>query len=386
MWSVFQNPLISALNSTASAISLAYSLVLAIMAITSIFAGKLQDKYGPRYVMIAGSILWGLGWLLTGFSQSVVQVYLTFGIMAGIGCGCVYNCCISNTVKWFPDKSGFASGLIVSAAGMGPIVFSPLAYYVMSQSGVFMSFKILGGGFLVIMLLMSWFIVAPTTGWNLLKPSAASSDYAGKGNNKNLSGMLSDPLFYILWLILMFGATSGLMIIGHVAAMGQELAKLSGAVAAMTVSILAVANTSGRIFWGYLSDRAGRYSSLMVIFVITALSIVVLGQTSSFYPFIIVVCLIGLCFGGIFAIFPSVCADLFGFKNLGQNYGVLFTAYAGGAIIGPRLAAKCKEIYGNYTTAFVVAAVLAVIAMVLLALIMQQRRKRSFSTPSTQKG
>lgn len=376
IWSVFQNPLIGAFKSNPSAVSLAYSLQMIVMSTTSIIAGRIQDKYGPRYLVLAGSVLWGAGWFLTGFSQSVAQVYLFFGVIAGLGSGCVYNCCISNTVKWFQDKKGLATGLIVGAAGFGPVVLSPLAYFVMAKYGVFMTFEILGGGFMLVMVLVGWLIVAPPVGWNSSVINTTSSDCTGKGNDKNWKEMMSDPLFYVLWLMLMCGATSGVMMIGHASSIGQEVAKLTGAVAAMVVSILAISNTAGRIFWGYFSDKFGLYKILMIIFVITAVGMVTLGQTGSFFPFITVICVIGLCYGGVLAIFPSVCADLFGLKHHGQNYGILFTGFAGGAFIGPRLAAKCKEINGNYTLSFIIAAILAACAIVLIAVIMQQRKKR----------
>ena len=134
----------------------------------------------------------------------------------------------------------------------------------------------------------------------------------------------------------------------------------------MAISILALANTGGRIFWGWVSDKIGRFNTVVVMFVLGGIAMLVLPAISGLFAFVMVLIVVGLCFGGFMGIFPSITADAFGPKNLGMNYGVMFTAFGFAAFVGPRLAATVKEVHhGDYTYAFLIAAALSLLGIVL---------------------
>lgn len=375
-WSVYQKPLIALFNWSTQETSLAFTLSCLLVPVAMIIAGKIQDSRGPKLVIGSGGILFGLGIIGTGFSNNLTFLYLTYGILGGLGIGAVYACTVANTVKFFPDKRGLASGLVVAGFGSGAVVIAPLSSALIEAYGVLSTFKILGLAYLIVICACTTLIkTAPPgykpQGWNPPAPTAATLS----GADKDWRSMLADPRFYILWAIYLIGCVSGLMIIGHASPIGQEVIKLSPATAAMCVGFLALANTAGRIFWGWVSDKVGRYQTVSMMFVLAGLMMASLTQVASFLPFVMVLMAIGLCFGGIMGIFPSITADVFGAKNLGMNYGIIFTAWGAAGLVGPLMAGYFKEINnGDYTQAFIIAAVLSGIGVVLTA-ILQYKRK-----------
>ena len=376
-WSVFQRPLIGMFKWSTSEASLAFTLSLSLVPLAMIVAGKIQDQKGPKLVIFTGGLIFSLGIIGAGFTTSLGFLYSTYGVLGGVGIGTIYACTVANTVKFFPDKRGLASGLVVAGFGSGAVLVAPLATSLIQLYGVLPAFKILGAGYLVVISICSIFIqTAPAgyrpPGWTPPPPTTQTI----AGTDKNWREMLRDPMFYVLWGMYTIGTISGLMIIGHASPIGQEVIKLTPQTAALAISFLALANAGGRIFWGWVSDRIGRYPTCMAMFVICGAMMLALTNVSTFLPFVLVLMAIGLCFGGFMGIFPSITADMFGPKNLGMNYGIIFTAYGAAAFIGPRLAARMKEINnGDYTSAFLIAASLSIVGVVLTLIAQYKRRK-----------
>jgi OFA family oxalate/formate antiporter-like MFS transporter len=358
--------------------SLAFTLSCVLVPLAMIVAGKIQDQKGPKMVIFGGGIIFGLGIIGAGFTNSLSFLYMTYGVLGGIGIGTVYACTVANTVKFFPDKRGLASGLVVAGFGSGAVVLAPLSSALIESYGVLATFKILGVAYLVLISACTTLVkTAPPgyrpAGWT--PPPATATTITG--TDKNWREMLSDPMFYVLWSIYLIGCVSGLMIIGHASPIGQEVIKLSPATAAMCVGFLALANTAGRIFWGWVSDKIGRYNAVKIMFILAGLMMFTLTQVTTFVPFVVVLMAIGLCFGGVMGIFPSITADAFGAKNLGMNYGIIFTAWGAAGIVGPLMAGHFKEINkGDYTQAFLIAAGLSVIG-VMLTFVLQYNKKKA---------
>jgi OFA family oxalate/formate antiporter-like MFS transporter len=366
-WSVFQKPLIDVFHWSTSDTSLVFTISFGIVPLAMIVAGKIQDKVGPKTVILVGGFLFGGGILGAGFTHSLAVLYTTYGITAGIGMGTVYACTVANTVKLFPDRRGLASGLVAAGFGSGAVLFAPLSTWLINSYGVLTAFTILGTGHLILIPVLSWFVKAAPPGYapaGWLPPANPSRSAAAV--DKDWTQMLRDPSFYLLWCVYTLGTISGLMIIAHASPYGQEIVKIAPQTAAMVVSALALANTGGRIFWGWVSDKVGRFSTVVVMFVLGGIAMLVLPAVSGLVPFVMVLIVVGLCFGGFMGIFPSITADAFGPKNLGMNYGVMFTAFGLAAFVGPRLAATVKELYdGDYTHAFLIAAAQSLVGIVL---------------------
>lgn len=373
-WSVFQKPLIDLFSWSTADTSLAFTIALAIVPIAMILAGRAQDRIGPKKVIFVGGILFGAGIIGAGFTRSLGVLYSTYGITGGIGIGTIYACTVANTVKFFPDRRGLASGLIAAGFGLGAVLFAPLSTMLIECFGVLAAFKALGAGYLMLIPVLSLFIKAAPAGYAPVGwVPAANPNNPATAADKNWKQMLGDSRFYMLWCVYLIGTVSGLMIIAHASPFGQEIIKITPQVAAMTVGVLALANTGGRIFWGWVSDKIGRFNTILVMFLLSGTVMLVLPGISGLAGFVAAIIVVGLCFGGFMGIFPSITADLFGSKNLGMNYGVMFTAFGAAAIIGPRLAAMAKESSGgDYTHAFLVAAALSALGIVL-GLVLKRR-------------
>lgn len=379
-WSVFQKPLVELLGATTAQVSLAFTLSLALVPVSMMFFGKLQDKKGPGRITLLGSILFGAGITLAGWTTSVTMLYLTYGVLGGFGIGAVYGCTVATTVKWFPDKRGMAGGLAAAGFGSGAVFLAPLADALIQRFGVLHTFRLMGILFFTLIALCSFLLAAPKSGWmpqGWTPATVKTKSSIQSGLECTPSGMMKTGTFYILWVVYTIGAVSGLMIIGHASPIAQGQIGLSSSTAAICVSILALANTFGRIFWGVVSDRIGRYNTIALMFGVSAIMLLVLNRADNMGLFILSTFGIALSFGGFLGIMPSVTADNFGAKCLGMNYGIIFTAYGVAAVVGPRIAAVAVEASGGvYSSAYLIASAMNVVG-VLCSLFMIQKAKKS---------
>ena len=381
-WSVYAGPLIEKFGWTAAATALTFTIANAISPVTMITGGKIQDSFGPKWVIFAGGILFGGGIFLSGLSDSLGWLYFSYGIIAGFGMGLVYSCTIANTVKFFPDKRGLVAGIATAGYGSGPILFAPVAQSIIASNGVLFAFKTLGIVYLAVIVIGSFFIKrAPEgykpEGWEPPKITATS---AVTGIDKPWNKMLGDPMFYLLLLMLTIGATAGLMIISQASPIAQETVGVTPEQAAWAVSAVAIANMSGRVCWGWISDKIGRYNALPIMYLILGCMMLFLAtvDVDQFTKFVISVMLIGFCFGGFMGVFPALTADNFGAKNNGVNYGFMFIGFALGGYIGPVLAASIKTSNnGDYSMAFYISAAMCVAGIVITFIVRALRKRQA---------
>jgi OFA family oxalate/formate antiporter-like MFS transporter len=430
IWSVFQSPLKEVFPAwTEGDVTMPAQIVLASFALAVIFGGRLQDKFGPRAVATTGGFI--LGWglilaMLTGnFDANTALIWLivTFSIIGGIGIGMAYVCPIATCVKWFPDKRGLVTGLAVAGFGAGAFFFAPLAkglimggkYQLLGASlfdvpelGIFRTFMVLGIIFLVAVVIGAQLLRNPPAGY---VPAGWTPPPTANGATANAvdftsKEMLRTPMFWLLWLTYFAGSTAGLLVIMKAAPIYQSFSigamvppiaeadfKSIAAQAAMAVSILAIFNSLGRILWGKISDNLGRKMTLMLIFTICGTVMVGLGNMQTYPLYLIGISLVGLCFGGFLALYPALTADFFGTKDIGSNYGWIFSAYGAGGLFGPFLAAwlmkKVADVpyqiadntgqivqktfaVGEYNMAFVVAGVICLVAAVLIGVALKK--------------
>lgn len=355
-WSLFNQPLIDKFGWDKADVVLTFSITIATMAVFTIIAGKIQDKIGPRWVATVGGILLGLGIILASKATSITQLYFFYGIIGGAGIGTAYVCPLATCLKWFPDKRGLISGIAVAGFGAGALVFKPLILSFIASSGVSATFLYLGAIYLVVVVIGAQFLVVPPAGYvpeGWTPPAAA----AGGGNDFTTGQMFGTMHFYVLWFMYLFGCTAGLMVIGLAKDIGTNLVKLDPATAANAVVTVALFNAAGRIIWGTLSDKLGRINSLLIMYVLAAGAMFAMSSiTMTNATFLLLCSLIGFCFGGFLALFPSITADYYGTANVGTNYGIIFMAYGSAAILGPKIATSVP-----FTQAFLIAAVLCAI-------------------------
>lgn len=370
--------------------TLAFSICVAMPPIGMLLSGKITDRISPKLAVLIGALLFGPGLFLTGYVDSKWLLYLTFGVMTGLGSGSAYGAIVAIAVRWFPDRKGLASGLVVGALGFGPVVIVPLANYLMKSNAdptiaVSFTFKALGILSFIIMAIAAIVMSNPPAdykpeGYN--PPAADTSVKAAAGKDVFWTEMLSMPKFWILFVLYACGAFSGLMVISQAKQIATlDTSPAAAAFASAIVMILALANASGRVVWGFISDGIGRIMSLTLMFLITAIVMFLMPMLLTAQASLVIgVILIGACFGGYLGTFPSICADNFGVKNMGINYALLFFAFSVAAVAGPYAGAAINKSTGSYNLAFIIAGVLSTTGFIIALLIYFSDKKAKLQT------
>lgn len=361
-WSLFNEPLIMKFGWNKNHVVFTFSIVVFIFALTTIFSGRLQDKIGPKKVSLIGGAIYGLGLILTSTATSITQLYIYYGVIAGIGIGFCYVCPLSTCIKWFPDKKGLITGITVGAFGLGSLVFKGIIESLLSSVGVSQTFLYLGIIYVVLIVIGSQFLILPPQEdfSRNIQEKKIVDEYE---NNYTVLEMIKTKTFPLLWIIYLLGTMSGLLVIGLAKDIGVQLAGLEPDTAANVVAIIALFNAGGRLVWGALSDNLGRIKVILILFAITAASMFYMTFiTLNFLGFFIAVASITFCFGGFLAVFPSITGDFYGMKNLGANYGIVYQAYGVSALIGPIIAANT----GSLITTFLLAGIVSIIGILLI--------------------
>jgi OFA family oxalate/formate antiporter-like MFS transporter len=362
-----------------------FGVGLAFFAVFMVVAGRLMPRIGPRSLSVLGGLVLGAGYILAGlFAGQDFWLHMVFvGMIGGAGIGLAYVVPIAVAMRWFPDKKGLITGLAVAGFGFGAMGWIKIAggwFGLISILGLPMVFIIYGIAFLVIVGIGSIWMVFPPEGWQpegwtppaqtdkTAKPAAGTVNFTS-------SEMLRTPQFYMIVVVYAFVAGAGLMSIGLMKLFPSMALVQSGmdAVQASVVSgtamavFFSLANGIGRIAWGAISDGLGRKASVVVnsatqgVFVL--LFTLMAGNTWLLY---LGATLIGFNYGGCFALFPTITADTFGAKHVGQNYGWVFLAYGVGGILGPVMGGKLGD-QGNFPLAFTICGILCLVAAVIAA-------------------
>ena len=376
-WSVFQKPIVSQFGWSTADVSLTFTLSIMMSALVPPFIGKLQDYIKTRQIILIGGALFGISVASTGYIKSIVHLYLAFGIGVGLGIGIVYPCIMAYIIKLFPDKRGLASGMLAASYGSGAIIWAPIGVRITETYGVLAAFKVLGTIFFIIVCLLSLVIKDIPASYQPVEKNVGNENrQTVSGPDKTWKEMLKSPLFYIIVGMFSIGTTSGLMIMGHASPIVQEVLKISPERAALIVGLLAIANTMGRLIFGWVSDKIGRFPISFTLFVMVGSAMLALSTVKTFSLFVAMILIIGLGYGGFVAMMAPLTADMFGSKHLSVNYGFMYVAYGFGGILGPRLAATIKDLNnGDYSQAFIIAASLCIVGIALVFFASKYNRK-----------
>lgn len=370
-WSVIAKSLSKDWGWSATAASMPYAVACGVFAIMMVFAGRAQDKFGPRIVAALGGAMTGLGLILSSFASpnDAILMIVGFGILAGTGIGLGYASATPPAVKWFPPaKKGLITGIVVSGFGLASVYISPLTTNLLQTLGINKTFMILGIAFFIVTVILAQLLINPPAGYVPAAASVPSSSTKASASLKNHDyewhEMMKTPQFYLLWIMFAFASFAGLMIIGHMAKIAaKQLPSGTGAeLGFLLVAILAVGNALGRIGAGFFSDKLGRTRTMLIVFLFQAVLMGLLAKAGTSAMLIPAALLIGFNYGANLSLFPSTTADFFGTKNLGVNYGLVFTAWGVGGVFGSMVAGKIVDATGSYAMAFTVAAVLCVAA------------------------
>jgi OFA family oxalate/formate antiporter-like MFS transporter len=374
-WSVFRVPLAKQFHWSIQEVTLTFTISIFVLGVAAFFGGLWLNKKGPRVVALTGGFLYGLGVFLASFSANKLWwLYLSYGLISGIGVGFGYIVPIAVLVKWFPDRRGLITGIAVGGFGAGALVTAPVATRLIQSVGVLHTFAYLGIAYIVVTMATGAFMRNPPVGW---KPAGwapsvtqtaqrAAADYT-------LGGALQTWQWWALWLLLFLNTSAGISLISQESPMFQEIAKVSAIVAAGMVGIVSIGNAVGRIFWASISDAITRRWTFVTMFVLQVGLFWMLPGTSSAALLTVLSFIILMCYGGGFGTMPAFVADYFGSKNVGPIYGLMLTAWGTASAFGPLLIAHLRQSSGSYTSGLHVIACIMALSIILPILVSPPR-------------
>ena len=376
-WSVFKTPLSQQFGWSTSQVTLTFTISIFVLGFAAFFGGLWMARRGPRIVALTGATLYGLGVFLASFSANKLWwLYLSYGVIGGLGLGFGYIVPVAVLVKWFPDRRGLITGIAVGGFGAGALITAPVATrLIVALGGALPTFACLGIAYLIVGVVASLFLQNPPEGyqpegWN---PSAAQTAQRAT-KDYVLSEALGKWQWWVLWLILFLNTCAGISLISQVAPIFSELTGVTALVAGGMVGIASLGNGVGRIFWAWVSDLITRRATFAVMFVLQILLFCLLPRITSPSVMTTVAFIILMAYGGGFGTMPAFTADYFGARNVGPIYGLMLTAWSFASVFGPLYIAHMRETTKSYAGAFYVIAVVMAVSTLLPIIVRPPRR------------
>jgi OFA family oxalate/formate antiporter-like MFS transporter len=365
-WSIFVAPLEKEFGWKRADVSTVFTILVFVFGLTFIAGGRLQDKNGPFWISVTAAMLNALGFFMCAFTNSLAWMYFWLGVVAATGQGFGYATPIPVMSKWFPDKRGLAVGLAVAGYGGGSAIFGPLGgSWLIPTYGWRTTFMVFGVIFFGMTMVGAFLLKNPPSGWRPEGwiPAQASKAAASK-YDFTPTEVLRTPGFYLLWIAYALGTSAGLMVISQLVPFARSRGIPLG-LATTAIFVGAAGNACGRIFSGWLSDTIGRLNTLRLMIGISILAMPVLYHVgASVGALYVLVFAVYYCYGTQLSVNASTAADFWGTRNVGANYGLLFTAWGVAGIIGPIIGGRLFDTYKDYQAAFYTAAVICTIALV----------------------
>jgi len=391
-WAIFTQPLLAAFDWDVRECTWAYATAnFCLAAIGAALGGFWQDRQGPRRVAMTGMTLWGLGNILAGLGTGAwgaPWLYLTYGVIGGVGAGMAYIAPVTMVTKWFPERRGLAGGMVAGAFGLGAFLYNqcvprlPGFHAAASHADRWIAAKTAPGGSALLMApadiaaVMHTFIgsgcvdlVAGVLAASLFRNPPAT-DWPGTLATQARPGLapsavVRTPQFYLLWLQLFANSIGGITIISNAVYILQDLTHLPAAGLAPLFGLVSIGNAIGRPFWGAVSDRIGCRHTFALMFVLQAAVLFLLPSAHDLGLAMAGVAVVLLCCGGGFGTMPAYNAEYFGTRFMGLNYGLILTAWGVAGLVGPLLIARAKDLTGSFSASLPLVASLLLVAVVL---------------------
>jgi OFA family oxalate/formate antiporter-like MFS transporter len=399
-WSIFTQPLIASFGWSNATTTWTFAICILFLGIGAVIGGRWQLRVGARAVTVVGMVVWGIGNVLAGLGTARLGawwMYLTYGIIGGLGNGLAYIVPVAAVTKWFPDKRGLGSGMVVMGFGLGAFFYNNIAKSVPSfalasrhaataiggnrgamtqgdTSAVMTMFVISGVVFLVLGGLCAMLVRDPPADYARAASAAAT---AAKTREFTPAEAMRTWQFWSLWLMLFLNVTAGILFISNAVPIMRELTGAPPASALAVYGFIALFNGLGRFFWGAVSDRIGRNFAFLLIY---ALQVAIFFAVGAIHSLPLVATLFGvvlLCYGGGFGTMPSFTADYFGTRHMGEIYGWILLAWGVGGVVGPMFVAFVKDHTGSFHEALPITAIVLVVAMLLPLFTRAPGRERS---------
>jgi MFS transporter, OFA family, oxalate/formate antiporter len=374
-WSCFQEPVMAANNWTNCEAAWAFSLAIFFLGVAASWGGINLPKYGPRKLAMTGGAFFGTGYLIGSYALSIQNIplfYAGYGVIGGIGLGLGYVTPVATAAKWFPDRKGFITGMVVMGFGFGALAMSKILtpfFMNMTDGNLSSVFFCIGIAMLIITLPAGYCLVNPPEGYvpKGYTPPAVTSSGQALQDSVSAKHSIFSMKFLMIWIVFFFNINAGIMFIGFQSPLLQELLKKTmdpatfgdpAIIAALAVSgatlvaVSSICNGLGRFLWGAVSDKLGRVQVFRLILGTQFIVFVALLFVNSPVVFCILVCYVLLCYGGGFGSMPSFILDVFGPKLMAVVYGAVLTAWGCAGITGPQIVAYLKDNYAAQATQY----------------------------------
>jgi len=420
-WSFFQKPLVATYSWSNSQVMWAFNLAICFLGLAAAWGGINLAKFGPTKLAVSGGILFGLGYLIGGFAlsqHSLWLLYLGYGVIGGWGLGLGYVTPVATAAKWFPDKKGLVTGMVVMGFGFGALIMSKVfAPFLMDVTGgnLIQVFLYLGVAFLVLCVLFAVFLKNPPAGYvpaGYTPPGGvakAAADAAAP--TASLSRYLLSGKFIMMWIVFFCNICAGIAVISLQSPLMQDIVQKAdstlnlkaleaagasaetitaavaslAAIGATLIAISSLFNGFGRFLWGGLSDKLGRTNVFRLLLGTQLIAFIIMVFTGSPWIFGILVCYVLLCYGGGFGTMPSFVTDVYGAKLMPNVYGVILTAWAAGGVVGPQIFALIKDKFAENaaTYSFYTGAAFLAVGLVFSLLLNDDKLTLAAETPKS---
>jgi oxalate/formate antiporter len=380
VWALFTKPMSDALGSSLPQLQITFSILIVVQTFLSPFQGVLVDRFGPRALLSIGTVLAGLSWILAAQASSVLTLYLTYGLLGGIGTGIVYVGVIGHMVQWFPDRRGLATGLVAAGYGMGALLTTFPIANVLRESSYQDALVRFGVIFALVGLAAAQGLGRPVQDFARVIGNAARTRVTPIDVPPHV--MVGTPVFWLMFAMMTMMSTTGLMVTSQMGAFTRDFGMADVVLFGLPLLPLAlsldrITNGATRPFFGWVSDRIGREHTMLIAFGLegTAMTLWLLTRDNPML-FVLLSGLVFFGWGEIFSLCPSTLTDTFGTKHATANYGCLYMAQGVGSVLGGPIAALLHQATGSWTPVFAVIITMdfATAALAFLALKPMRRR------------
>lgn len=362
-WSLFNSSLSSKLDEPVSQVAFSFGLLSLGLALSSSVAGKLQERFGVKRVTMASGILLGLGFFLTAHSNSLMMLWLSAGLLVGLADGAGYLLTLSNCVKWFPERKGLISAFSIGAYGLGSLGFKFIDSHLLATVGLEKTF-IIWGAIVLVMIIFGATLMTDAPKYT------ASANNGVVENDFTLAESMRKPQYWMLAVMFLTACMSGLYVIGVAKDIAQGMVHLDVATAANAVTVISIANLSGRLVLGILSDKMSRIRVITLGQVVSLIGMAaLLFAPLNATTFFAAIACVAFNFGGTITVFPSLVSEFFGLNNLAKNYGVIYLGFGIGSICGSLIA----SLFGGFYVTFCVIFALLILSLALSTTIRQPK-------------
>jgi OFA family oxalate/formate antiporter-like MFS transporter len=384
-WSVFRIPLSKEFGWSITEITWVFLISWFFLGCSTVVGGLWMKSKGPRVVAMVAGLFWGGGVFLASFSaHRLWWLYLTYGVIGGIGLGMGYIVPIAVLVKWFPDHRGLITGIAVAGFGAGALFSAPAAGWLILHVGLMPTFAYLGVAYALVAVASGAFMQNPPEGW---KPAGWTPSTLQVSQRSDRDYTLGQALrtwqWWAICVLMSINTMSGLSIVTQASPIFQEMGKATVATAAFLVGVMAIGNGAGRIFWSWVSDLTTRKTAFFIMYLVEAMLFWTYHSIHALPLLAIVTFVLVMCYGGAYGITPAFAADYFGPRDVGSIFGLMMLPWAFAAVFGPLLFAYMRQVNGNYTQALYLIAGTMTAALILPILIHPPRgRKRGDEHPT----